>query len=53
MVNAETDSGRHQTSRGYLMVLTQQIISQYSQHQEFDRVLKFSKKHLMIINYTK
>ena len=34
MVNAETDSGLHQTSRQYLMVLIQKIISQNSPHQE-------------------
>ena len=46
MVNAETDSGPHQTSRRYLTV---KIISQNSQHQEFDGVLKFSDFDLHII----
>ena len=47
MVNAETDLGNHQTSRRNLTVLIQKMISKNSQHQEFDRVLKFSEKHLM------
>ena len=53
MVNAEIYSGPHLTSRLYLTVLIQKIISQNSQHQEFDRVMKFPEKYLMVINYTK
>ena len=53
MVHAETDSGPDQESRLCLTVFIQKIISQSSQDQEFDGVLKFSEKHLMVINYTK
>ena len=53
MVNAETDSGPHQTSRRYLTVLIQYIILQNSKHQKVDRLQKFSEKHLMTINYMK
>ena len=53
MVNAETDSGPDQESIQCLTVFIQKIISQSSQDQEFDGVLKFSEKHLMVSNYTK
>ena len=53
MVNSETDLRPHKTSRRYLTIIIQQILLQNSQHQEFDRVLKFSEKYLMIIKYTK
>ena len=49
MVNAETDSGSHQTSRRQLTVIIAKIISPNTLHQKFVRVLKFPEKHLILI----
>ena len=52
MVNAETDSGppiKHQDTELFAKIFNG-INLVNSQHKEFDRVLKFFEKRLMILN---